>query len=90
MKTALKTVLLSVAGACAPLVLFVGVHAVLPAVAPALFWLVPVGVAVGFTVLWRRWPEYSYPIGVLYVPMMSGLLVMTALLISWYIVGDYL
>ncbi len=52
--------------------------------------MVPVGVAVGYAILWRRYPDYSYPIGLLFVPLMGAALFAIASLIWWYVTGGYI
>lgn len=51
-KTLISSVMLSVEIAWIPLALFVLLEKLVPAVAPGLIWMVPVGVAGGFLVLW--------------------------------------
>lgn len=90
MKKHIFSVVLSVVVAWIPLALFVMVSRPLPAIAPGLFWMVPLGVFAGFTLLWRKYPRNAYPIGLLYVPTVGAALLWAALQVSWYVVGDYL
>jgi hypothetical protein len=73
-----------------PLAVFRVLVAISPGVAPGLFWMVPLGVAIGYAILWRRYPAYSYPIGLLFVPLMGGLLLAVAVQIWWYVLGGYI
>lgn len=70
--------------------LFVGVVFVLPATAPALWLAVPGSVLAGMIVIARRLPEQTYPIGLVFVPIMCAVLSLAVLQVYWSVLGDSL
>ncbi len=85
-----SSTLVAIAAALTPMAAFGALLTVYPRAAPGPFWMVPVGVAVGYAILWRRYPDYSYPIGLLLVPLMGAALFAIASLIWWYVTGGYI
>lgn len=90
MKQDLSTLLFSFVVACAPLTLFLVLLDPIPAIEPGLFWMVPLGVAAGFSVLWRRNPKNAYPIGLVFVPIVGALLGAITVFIWWNVLGGYI
>ena len=74
--------------ACMALV--VAVVIVVPATGPALWLGVPSSLFVGMAAIHRKLPHYTYPIGLVFVPVVGMLLVLVALQVYWTILGDSL
>jgi fucose 4-O-acetylase-like acetyltransferase len=72
------------------LALFVALVMVLPAAGPGLWFAVPLSLVAGMMVVHRRLPDHTYPIGLVFVPIVGGLLVLATLQVYWTILGDYL
>jgi hypothetical protein len=76
--------------ALASMALCVGVVMLMPASGPLAWLAVPLSLFAGMVVIHRRSPDYTYPIGLLFVPIVGAILTFAALQVGWTILGYYL
>jgi hypothetical protein len=77
-----------VAFALACMALFVGAVIVMPATGPALWAGVPVSLFVGMVAIHRRLPDYTYPLGLVFIPVVGSALTLAAIQVYWTILRD--
>lgn len=86
----LSTVLKGLTLSAACMALFVAVVMVMPVTGPALWIGVPVALFVGMAAIHRKLPDYSYSIGLVFVPVVGMILALIALQVYWTVLGDSL
>lgn len=90
MKRHIPIVLGSIALASSPLLVLTALLNRYPVLAPGFFWTVPIGLVAGYSMLWRRYPRYAFPIGLVFVPIVGVALVYCAIQVWWYLLGGYI
>jgi hypothetical protein len=68
----------------------VAVVMVMPFAGPLVWLAIPLSVFTGMVAIHRRLPDYSYPIGLLFVPIVGAVLTFAALQVGWTILGYHL
>jgi hypothetical protein len=71
----LYVVLFAVFVAASPLLTLTVLSKVNSGLEPLMFWTIPIGLFAGYVLLWRRYPRYAYPIGVVFIPVVGAALV---------------
>jgi hypothetical protein len=93
LKRHLPIVLASILVAASPLGLVAALLSLVPSASTVLggvFWTVPIGLAAGFSMLWRRYPQNAYPIGLVFIPLVGAALIYLALQVWWHLAGGYI
>jgi hypothetical protein len=89
-KAFLITVLYGLTMSLSTMALCVAVIMLIPATGPGVWFAVPLALFGGMAVIHSRMPGYSYPIGVIFVPIVGAILILAAIQVSWTVLGNYL
>ena len=84
------TILYGVTMSLSTMALCVAVIMLIPTTGPGVWFAVPLALLGGMAVIHSRMPGYSYPIGVVFVPVVGAILVLAAIQVSWTVLGNSL